>query len=62
MLLFEFRIVFKCSNYSQLFGFILYMAFQEHRHYVHFDDVEVDILEIVHETGITFFFCSWYVV
>ena len=38
------------------------MAFQEHRHYVHFDDVEVDILEIVHETGTTFFFCSWYVV
>ena len=29
MLTFEFRIVFKCSNYIQMFEFILYMVFQE---------------------------------
>ena len=32
------------------------MAFQEHRNYVDFDDMEADILEIVHESGTTVFF------
>ena len=56
MLIFEFRIVFKCSNDIQMFEFILYMAFQELEWHavddVDFDDAEADILEIVHESGI----------
>ena len=54
MLIFEFRIVFKCSNYIQMFEFILYMAFQELEWHavddVDFHDAEADILEIVHES------------
>ena len=39
------------------------MAFQEHRNYVDFDDMEADILEIVHESVEPLsFLCCWYVV
>ena len=44
MLIFEFRIVFKCSDYIQKLGW----------HSVDdldFDDGEADILEIFHESG-----------
>ena len=55
MLIFEFRIVFKCSDYIQMFEVILYMAFQELGWHsvddLDFDDGEADILEIFHERG-----------
>ena len=51
MLIFEFRIVFKCSNYLQMFEFILSIALQELQWHavddVDFDDAEADFLEIV---------------
>ena len=47
MLIFEFQIVFKYSNYIQMFEFILYMALQGREWHAvddfDFDDAEADI-------------------